>query len=310
MERSFSSVGPAFDACRLASFLRLAELVLTDLDVDDEAPGRRLLNKIKSALQEHDYDVVPPLDLLMGSLQREYGALQIESLVAKHLRLKRNATTQFHKIILRLSTGHQRRTQLVTTNFDRLFEMARSKLRIYTPPIFPSLHDDDPLDGLVYLHGRLAMQRQAALQQPQGLVLGSSDFGRVYLADGRTLRFVSQLLKRYVVVFLGYTADDPPVRYLLEGLSSLSDGSTRGLYAFVDRGNVGMTQRWRDRGVRPIEYTKADNMHSGLWASLDSWGRRALNPEKWRSRNATGLTGPCWAQAPRTWTGRLSCAFR
>ena len=51
-----------------------------------------------------------------------------------------------------------------------------------------------------------------------GLVLSGGDFGRAYLAEAWATRFVCDLLDRYIVVLLGYSADDPPVRYLLEGL--------------------------------------------------------------------------------------------
>ena len=47
----------------------------------------------------------------------------------------------------------------------------------------------------------------------------------------RATSFIRTVLQKYVVVFVGYTADDPPVQYLLEALN-LDLGSLAGAYAF------------------------------------------------------------------------------
>ena len=51
------------------------------------------------------------------------------------------------------------------------------------------------------------------------LVLSSAEFGRAYLAEGWATEFMQAAISRYRVVFVGYTADDPPVQYLLEALN-------------------------------------------------------------------------------------------
>ena len=66
----------------------------------------------------------------------------------------------------------------------------------------------------------------------QGLILSSADFGRAYLAEGWATRFVRDLLRRYVIVLVGYSATDPPVRYLLEGLHARNDKNSARIYAF------------------------------------------------------------------------------
>jgi hypothetical protein len=51
------------------------------------------------------------------------------------------------------------------------------------------------------------------------LVLSSAEFGRAYLAESWATEFIRAAIERYRIVFVGYTADDPPVPYLLEALN-------------------------------------------------------------------------------------------
>ena len=79
------------------------------------------------------------------------------------------------------------------------------------------------------------------------------------------------MLEKYTVVLLGYSANDPPVRYLLQGLNSSAMSGNRRLYAF-DRGDGGEVEaKWRDRGVTPIAYGD----HPELWSSLEGWGNQS-----------------------------------
>lgn len=263
----------------LPSFISLAKNVIAELGVPADAASRRLLEK---ALNGEDPGLSPPMDQVFGLLQREYGASQVERAVVRNLRTPRNADTSFHETVLRLSTGNLGKTQLVTTNFDLLFEKAQRGMRRYVPPGLPDLSRGQALDGLVYLHGRAGGQRSVE-NRVQGLILGSGDFGRAYLADGWATQFVRELIGRYTVVLLGYSADDPPVRYLLEGLHNRPANPPNKLYAFAE-GEVGTAGvRWRERGVNAITYVKSDSSHSNLWNTLRAWARRADSPQHWRS---------------------------
>ena len=69
------------------------------------------------------------------------------------------------------------------------------------------------MEGIVHLHGIATHDYSGP--EGDGFVLSSSEFGRAYLADGWATRFFKDIVSRYVVVFVGYSADDPPVQYLL-----------------------------------------------------------------------------------------------
>ena len=66
--------------------------------------------------------------------------------------------TATHRALLKLSENRKGRTRLITTNFDRLFQvvMRRDKLRlpIYQAPLLPV--PKTRWNGLVYLHGLLS----------------------------------------------------------------------------------------------------------------------------------------------------------
>ncbi|WP_206012962.1 hypothetical protein, partial [Pseudomonas viridiflava] len=76
----------------------------------------------------------------------------------------------------------------------------------------------------------------------------------------------------------GYKAEDPPVKYLLQGLNHDGQYDRSKLYAF-DRGRAEEVEvKWRDRGVTGIAYSG----YSDLWKSMEAWAERSDDPRKWR----------------------------
>ena len=260
----------------LPGFLDLAKQVIATLGTPEGAASRKML-----AQAESDPEFGPPLDRVFGALQREYGAARIDDEVSNLLRTPANAPNEHHKIILRLSRSAAGKAQVVTTNFDLLFERAERSIKRHVPPSLPDLASGQVLEGIVYLHGRRThRQKQGASRQ--GFVISSADFGRAYLVEGWATRFAKDLLQMYVIVLLGYSASDPPVRYLLEGLHSLAgDKGSGAIYAFDEGTDEEVRERWRDRGVHAIAYPQSDDGHRSLWDSLQAWAQRADDPESW-----------------------------
>lgn len=258
----------------LPGFIELAEQVLDELGPPPEAKAREMVAR---AREEPDGAI--SLDQVFSLLQRDYGTDNIQEIVSKLLSPDPSGSLDHHSTILRLSRGAARNLQAVTTNFDLLFERAESGIRRHVAPALPDLSSGQPLKGLVYLHGRLRSQPDSA-EQPQ-LILSSSDFGRAYLADGWATRFVRDLLNSYVIVLLGYSANDPPVRYLLEGLHAKGTNNPARIFAFDQGTESEVLNRWRDRGVTALAYPKSP-AHSALWDTLRAWADRSDDPEKWR----------------------------
>ena len=258
----------------MPSFRRLAEHVTNEL----HAPSA---SEVRRALQTYDAEGTPgagwhrpSLDRIFQMLYREYGPEQVVKIVWRKLSQPLKAQ-RHHGVIARLSANAEGHPQIVTTNFDRLFETAVGKgAPRYEAPIFPDLQRSPT--GITYLHGRLADSES----DPHSYILSSADLGRAYLAEGWATKFVRDLLQRHTVVLLGYRADDPPVRYLLQGLESVGQQTSNRLFAF-DIGNPeDVDAKWKDRGVNAIPY--GDN-HEALWETLEAWADRADNPTSWRS---------------------------
>jgi hypothetical protein len=98
---------------------------------------------------------------------------------------------------------------------------------------------------------------------------------------------VYDLVRAYVVVLVGYQADDPPMRYLLEALEADRERypDLQIVYAFApcSRGKEDMTRaRWEAKGVEPILYATNDGDHSALYQTLREWRRYADDPTAWR----------------------------
>jgi hypothetical protein len=255
----------------LPGFFELTKRIFAKLSVPPTSKAHKLM---RPALEGDDPELAPPLDQVFGILQREYTSEKIEREVANLLKSPRSASVVNHSTILRLSCDANRDPFVVTTNFDLLFERAKRRVTRWSPPMLPSMIGDLMPSGIVYLHGRLPGARTTDVP---ALVLGSSDFGRAYLADGWATTFIRQLLERKVVVLLGYSASDPPIRYLLEGLDASTSARLRTIYAF-DRGDDNEVRiKWRDLGVKAIPFKE----FSHLWSSLESWAVRADDPDEW-----------------------------
>lgn len=219
-----------------------------------------------------------PLDQIFNLLHLEYGKDEVNALVTDRLSAPMEGKNlgREHILIKRISSSESGVPQIVTTNFDRLFEIGQEGEHLvqHVPPAFPDLRYGSKIEGVTYLHGRLVN----AACKSHFYVLSSADFGRAYLAEGWATNFIRHLLDRYTVVLVGYQAEDPPIKYLLQGLNhdGLYDRSR--LYAF-DRGlPEEIEAKWRDRGATAIAYSD----HPDLWKSMEAWADRSDDPGAWR----------------------------
>jgi hypothetical protein len=257
----------------LPDFFRLTCDVAGRLGCLPDSPAGNLIAHERSNREPVSFDRIFTL------LIRQFGARLVEAEVAGALRVPRRPNLADHRALLDLARGPDGRRRLITTNFDRLFQRADTRLRSYAPPHFPDL---SRFDGVVHLHGLLPARSAKQSDETLGLVLSGGDFGRAYLTEGWATQFVCDLLDRHIVVLLGYSTDDPPVRYLLEGLNGAGRIREQRLYAFAPYDPTRSDQDWRERGVTPIVYDPADQ-HRHLWKSIDAWAERARDVNAWRA---------------------------
>lgn len=185
-----------------------------------------------------------------------------------------NATAT-HEALLTLGKYRNGQTRLITTNFDRLFEevIAAKSLPIerFQAPLLPV--PKNRWDGLVYLHGLLSATPTAS--ELDRLVVSSGDFGLAYLTERWAARFVSELFRNYTVCFVGYSINDPVLRYMMDALAAdrLLGESPPEMFAFGSFSKGKEEERaneWRAKNVTPILY-REHNRHAYLHKTLRAW---------------------------------------
>jgi hypothetical protein len=278
----FCGAGVSRAQANLPGFLGLAERVLHELRALPSSPARKLV-EIATKLQNEPVKGVGGIlaaDRIFGLLERDFALEDIERAVGQALKPAADVSLDAHRILLDLGRGPNGDVQLVTTNFDLLFEAAAPALPVWTPSQLPDLGRNDHFNGIVHLHGMF----DAGYESPSGgnLVLSSAEFGRAYLAEGWATSFIRAAIAKYLIVFVGYTADDPPVLYLLEALHRVA-GQSKTLYAFQEGRDDEARILWQQKGVSAIAYSP-DNGHAALWETLKAWAQRAKAPERWRER--------------------------
>lgn len=219
------------------------------------------------------------LDLLERRLPGQ--RLAVRRALAQTLKpkLRRKGATDTQTALLRLARSREGALRLVTTNFDRIFHMAAKRtgqtFQAYAAPMLP-IPKNSRWNGLVYLHGLLPEKPDdTALNR---LVVTSGDFGLAYLTERWAARFVSELFRNYVVCFVGYSINDPVLRYMMDALAAdrMLGEVTPQAWALGDC-EPGQEHRktieWEAKGVTPILYTvpTGSHDHSVLHQTLHAW---------------------------------------
>jgi hypothetical protein len=198
----------------------------------------------------------------------------IRSIAAEILRENEGGQRIFlHQVIIRLfPEGTEPR--IVTTNFDNLLIRARNaegfesdpRWQIYEAPSLPPANKDRFI-GICFLHGRV--------NHPKEMILTDKDIGRAYMDEGWALRFAHDLFRNFNVLFLGYSLEDPPLRYLS---LALEGGNSKKHWVLIpnkpDKKKVDDVQRdWKRRGVEPIWFTVKRNDFRALERTTRDWAK-------------------------------------
>lgn len=182
-----------------------------------------------------DFDATVPIDLFLGSMPNGFDThAHARDLIA--FPQSRPNTTHLALVELADAKGPMR---IVTTNFDDHIRSAATEagVTIADTWVGPALPLGDDFIGLVHLHGTV-------LRHPKELVLTDEDFGRAYVTYAWATRFLLAMFQRFVVVFVGYSHDDPIMRYLALGLPAET-----ARFAFTDSANA-PDPKWTRLGSR------------------------------------------------------------
>lgn len=234
-----------------------------------------------------DYDVV--LGLLERRIDGEAtAASRVRSAVVEAIRERGSSPSSMHSSLIRLADWGEAST-IVTTNFDLLLEAAaqkrRLRLRSHALGGIPRPSRQKTFAGILHIHGALPQRNS-----PSGeLVFTDRDFGEFYLRRRIIPDFIHDAARLFNLVLVGYSANDAPMRYLLNSVAAdgLRFADLKERFAFV-----GMTPPfdpvqladWRGRGITPIPY-ESSNSHRVLGDSLRGWAELSPNaPQRNLSR--------------------------
>ncbi|MGJ5621387.1 anti-phage defense-associated sirtuin Dsr1 [Sulfitobacter sp. MF3-043] len=227
----------------------------------------------KTALDNSQFDTA------IGLLERGHpgGRLAVRRALVDILtpNFKRPKATQTHQALLTLSKSRSGQTRLVTTNFDRIFDKVIDEEKLNTlsfaAPLLPV--PKNRWDGLVYLHGILP--EAATDDDLNRLIMSSGDFGIAYLTERWAARFVGELFRGYTVCFVGYSINDPILRYMMDALAAdtLMGEDSPKAFAFgnFSKGKEEDAKKeWEAKNVIPILY-KGYRRHYYLHETLHAW---------------------------------------
>jgi SIR2-like domain len=154
---------------------------------DPDIKGRSKTRRVRNAVE-----------MILGS--GKYSATHLDLL---RLSLAANASEDHSRLSV---------CRLVTTNFDLMFEAAwpseiggQSVSYDARMAPRPGAHN---FAGIIHLHGALDPNGNSQ----SNYILSSRDFARVYLRSGVIGSYIYDLIRRYRLVLIGYSADDPPMR--------------------------------------------------------------------------------------------------
>ena len=232
----------------------------------------------KKAMKSKQFDIAINLleDRFIGDRQKV--RKEIMRILKPNLEAPRATST--HKALLELGLSRDEKMQLVTTNFDRLFEEAitdsedpdRYGTNYFKAPALP-VPKKNRWDGRVYLHGLLPQEPEEGA--PDDLIVSSGDYGLAYLTEGWAARFVSELFRNYMVCFVGYSINDSVIRYMTDAIAAdkLRDEASLKMFAFgsYSKGKESWEKdEWCNKGITPILYKK-HRKHAYLHRTLQKW---------------------------------------
>lgn len=237
--------------------------------------------------------VVGDYDVVLGMLERRldgkaHGQTKVRQEIVRVLRNNGVKPAAIHHALMRLS-DRGGAAAIVTTNFDLLLEIAATssigKVESYALGGIPRPARSDEFNGIFHIHGAL----EKSANRTSDLVVSDQDFGEFYLRRRIVPDFIYDAARLFHLVLVGYSANDPPMRYLLNAVAAdgarFDDLKERFTFFGKDSPDPVALEDWKARGITPIYYDSA-NYHADLLNVLQEWADLSpINGKKTRIEN-------------------------
>lgn len=236
----------------------------TDLTASQLAEARRFV--------KGDYDIV------LGMLERRLDnqtdrSSRVRQTTIELIRERAKKPAPIHKALMRLA-DRGGATAIVTTNFDRLFEVAARRIDVgvesYALGSIPRPMRNADWSGVMHVHGMI----DPLPKRHSELVLSDQDFGEFYLRRRAIPDFIYDAARLYHLVLVGYSANDPPMRYLLNAVAAdgqrFDDLKERFTFIGAENPDPVALEDWKARHITPIPYNDHDG-HLSLCHVLERW---------------------------------------
>jgi NAD-dependent SIR2 family protein deacetylase len=217
-------------------------------------------------------------DVVLGLLERRLDGFSglnssIRKAVASKLRQLSKSSNNLHDSLVRLANRGGCHTVL-TTNFDLLLEAAAKKGRIkiasHSLGAIPRPSRGIDFSGIMHIHGAI----HQVSNMHSDLVLTDLDFGEYYLRRRVIPDLIYDAARLFHIVLVGYSANDPPMKYLLNAVAA--DGvrfeNLKERFVFVGNQSedLALMEDWKGRGITPIGYDNSAG-HKALHDALSKW---------------------------------------
>lgn len=222
-----------------------------------------------------DYDVV------LGMLERRIDGVsspisRVREAVGNILRNPKVKPQQMHSVLMRLADRGSG-ISIATTNFELLLEESakkiKPKIQTYALGGIPRPGHSKEFSGVFHIHGVLERNPNRV----SDLILSDHDFGEFYLRRRSIPDFIYDAARLFNIVLVGYSANDPPMRYLLNAVAA--DGNRfedlKERFTFIGSesfDNIDL-EDWKARGITPIPYLTKSGDHGALLEALTKWSK-------------------------------------
>ena len=289
---SISADLPSFKKLVLHVYKELDEPVYEiikpeNIDIQDKINNSNLTSEQKAEIKQFTqkkYDVV--LGMLMRRLDNQQeDNNRVKPKVIECLNVAKKPE-KIHSALMRLANRGSAVT-IITTNFDLLLEKAGKKIKdeenlsenynnieTYSLDSIPRPSREKDFSGIFHIHGALEQSSQRISE----LILSDQDFGEFYLRRQFISNFIYDLSRLFHIVFVGYSVDDPPMRYLLSAIDADSkrfdDLKERFIFYGYESNDTNSRDvqmaDWKHRGITPIPYDSKSN-HKILTQTFEQW---------------------------------------